>query len=1371
MVLLQDGLSGLIDNSQKKERGKTMWTNLSRKNFNARLWSRAIPAIMLVAILTIVCSISAPAVAQDLEGEQYSYSQKVISVQSASTDKDSQSHTKNNPFPIPRIELNCEASFAEQKLPRGTHDDLWILGRPADGRPYQVNRQTNGSFGRVDLQRSSGVVRYFVLPSNDTESILLDGILNASNRSVLIDFDDLNSDAPTLYIVVYIFTSDPNAEYSISRSCTEPLSSMSVSPRLIRVGTMVGSSPKPVVFSVRNSGASGSTLSYTVNKSASWISNVTPTSGELAAGATRTHTVNFNTSQLQPGTYTGTINLRAGDGSGEETVTVALLVAPEAYRVVHWSQTARSLTNIELSNERGEPAKICADGSSATLFFVPLVDFEVKPGDYLLTAGNNPSSHGSFRYKGVWARGGERFLAFRYTHPTDIASSGLMREEKVSFRHQNEHLFDIPIEIYRAPVLMTHGLYGISSPFRRMGVTLMMGNDFNPSTPFTRTGRNYPGEVVYSLHTDDGLLNLDMGWYPRSPLITLFDYPNSASFAENASWWRFGIQDALDKAVSAGYSAGRVDIIAHSMGGLLARQEATRNPRTIARILTLNTPHWGSELANYLRDGSIGSQLPLVLLAARWALNANPRVDGAIADLMVGSDAILRLETATQASGQIPMHFIGSREPTSGLPFVLAFRVAAARDGYNWGNIDPNSGIHPATGHERALISAIYGGDPNDHVVNWRSQFAGLTGGSSITVIPDHWHVGIMKKNNVIEKVSSILNLPPNAPEWQATVQPSSDFSYSFTPITSKKDALNTTAEDEPLPIDEIGELIISMIDPTVSPQAGSSVGLTISSPGNLDDVEVLVSIGDDIETFEGGLPFTLEIEIPESHVGPISVIASATSDSNNSMFEFGFKIIDVIPASAPLLLVLSEDSRKLILSGSEGFVRVYAVYPSGDELMISDENGLEVGILDPSITEYSGDGVLSGLAPGTTTATFSYQGLEASIDVTVLPSNAWDTPPPFRGSNEPVDLIYLTRFGDFWISPNEGGGDFSGPFHRGFYGYRHNMNYPNWQWYFRRQFVVGDFNGDGFSDIANITEWSHLWISENNGLGQFLDNRYIKPGLGFNEDRGWKVFVGDFNGDGLDDLLQMTHTDDVWIAFSNGNGFDPIRKMGSPGFKYLPSKGWWIGVADVNGSGRSDLIQVTPYGDVWVSLTEPDGSLGVTSRWADLGLKYHRGIGWGIKLGDFNGNGLADIAQITRDGEILVAVSDGSTFAPLRSWGNPAFYDRTQGSSGKRWSVLVGDVDGDGIDDFICLTPYGDVWVARSNGDSLEDSFRSAWLGFDSAPRGPFKVLVGNFGGPSVSTVDALKASEINVIPDSDGDEPLTEPILETGVEDWLLF
>ncbi|WP_406600534.1 SpvB/TcaC N-terminal domain-containing protein [Leptospira sanjuanensis] len=126
--------------------------------------------------------------------------------------------------------------------------------------------------------------------------------------------------------------------------------------------------------------------------------------------------------------------------------------------------------------------------------------------------------------------------------------------------------------------------------------------------------------------------------------------------------------------------------------------------------------------------------------------------------------------------------------------------------------------------------------------------------------------------------------------------------------------------------------------------------------------------------------------------------------------------------------------------------------------------------------------------------------------------------------------------------------------------------------------FLVGDYNGDGRTDISLYDSRSGKWlVGENYRNDNKTDPIYFKmqwklykvftaPEQGiFSHDR----FSGDFNGDGFSDFLIFDRSSGEWTLGETGDGTINFRIWSkTPQFK--PITRWLQG--DFNGDGRSDI-------------------------------------------------------------------------------------------------------------------------------------------------------------------------------------------------------
>lgn len=201
---------------------------------------------------------------------------------------------------------------------------------------------------------------------------------------------------------------------------------------------------------------------------------------------------------------------------------------------------------------------------------------------------------------------------------------------------------------------------------------------------------------------------------------------------------------------------------------------------------------------------------------------------------------------------------------------------------------------------------------------------------------------------------------------------------------------------------------------------------------------------------------------------------------------------------------------------------------------------------------------------------------------------------------------------------------------------------------------LVGDFNGDDTIDVVvwyyKSGQWQvalndNLNLVPNVGPGNFiwLDNWAIG--------NSWTPLIGDFNGDGIDDIVVWNSEGGNWqVALSTGNQFIPSAGPGN----YIWLDNWAVG-----------------------------------SDWVPL-------------VGDFNGDGKDDIAVYNYvNGGWQVALSNGSEFIP--SAGKGDYLWLSSWGVGKVWTPLIGDFDGDGKSDILVVDKVNGIWqIAYSDGSQF---------------------------------------------------------------------
>jgi len=228
----------------------------------------------------------------------------------------------------------------------------------------------------------------------------------------------------------------------------------------------------------------------------------------------------------------------------------------------------------------------------------------------------------------------------------------------------------------------------------------------------------------------------------------------------------------------------------------------------------------------------------------------------------------------------------------------------------------------------------------------------------------------------------------------------------------------------------------------------------------------------------------------------------------------------------------------------------------------------------------------------------------------------------------------------------------------------------------------VADFNGDGNPDIIESTyhEQTGIKIYLGDGTGKWKEWETNLPKV----TRGHDIVAADFNGDGHMDFAYtaagMTFNvnyewDPVWLGDGKGR-----FKSGSIGID-IPCNGgaWGVDAGDVNHDGNIDLV----FGFSGGTPRRPapvvylGNGLGM---WREACQGLAPGHGRGVRFVDWDMDGNLDLVYMSN-------TTGGLTFHRGDGRGNWQYVEAAgyEPLPLTGWGIAVGDIDGNGLPDIIC--------------------------------------------------------------------------------------
>lgn len=371
--------------------------------------------------------------------------------------------------------------------------------------------------------------------------------------------------------------------------------------------------------------------------------------------------------------------------------------------------------------ENRDTLRVVADGTASSIFEIhaennncsplpvalEIVDEDLVPVDTTLT-----KNYGQLI---LWAKY-PGFALYKYQHPRKVPEPGMKSGFfYINFKNNsNDGIYtSMTIEYFRPPVVMVHGLWSAATAFGDMEAQLIGSGEYTPDQLF----------------------------------IADYKTTNDRAFSVNGAVVPDAINHLISTSRNAKIATGTVDIVCHSMGGILTRNYLNSPSYTIRndirRVITCNTPHAGSQMANWLLDPSQYGTTVAGLLGQQH-MNC---YGGAVSDLRVGMPVINGVAYGG-INGDAEVHAVKTTENV----FYNIFSTVPI--------IAPSGILIPA------LIGGVCGtffledvfdSPYHDFIVAQESQEGGLAGNFT-SLIQNQQHVGSVANGNVMNRVAELLN-------------------------------------------------------------------------------------------------------------------------------------------------------------------------------------------------------------------------------------------------------------------------------------------------------------------------------------------------------------------------------------------------------------------------------------------------------------------------------------------------------------------------------------------------------------------------------------------------------------------------------------
>lgn len=546
--------------------------------------------------------------------------------------------------------------------------------------------------------------------------------------------------------------------------------------------------------------------------------------------------------------------------------------------------------------------------------------------------------------------------------PEDFGNSNPQdgRREIFFYIEVNGEPIDVPkFYLYKPPILFVHGIWANAGSWKK-------------AIPYFI--ENYFGD--------------------NEKLVHAWSYPNSRHFYENYPLIRTFTQRAIayaEKCATAPQCDGdqivvkKVDIVAHSMGGILSNLYVNLiYLDDVHKLITFGTPHSGSEFANFALYFIFKEMPPTMRLGwiTLMEIIGKSIVKGATEDLQVGSPATVQYGYASMED--IPVYAIKVQH--SGYPGLLIRPIYSFL--FDWDHYlndsttyfeDADAENHYSLYHPLKVEEGMFGNQYySDFIVSTLSQ----QGGSSVTGITMAIdHVDETGNPDIWSMVLSGLNAPVETLDTEGFSPP---VDYPLPPV-GVIDVPEITLLETFLPLTAS---FLSITSPSNASTFYPGENITVDVSYNGTTSPVFLYAENSAYGSDNTTPYTFEFQINPEFLGQMSITAWVYEEDGSVTYDT--IDIQVITNEVPDKITTSPPGPLYLYPEDDVILYVEGLYNNTSRDITSHLTGTTYSSFNSTVATVSEDGVIHANTAGNTIIKITNN---ISINLTIIVNNDCEEP------------------------------------------------------------------------------------------------------------------------------------------------------------------------------------------------------------------------------------------------------------------------------------------------------------------------------------------------------------------------------------------